>query len=134
MTSTAAHRAPRRRSLGTLGAFPTQRGTHLSGLTPRKGNLMGPRPHQDIEAGFPRPGGRRLGVSTQVPYISRALGLCSLFSFSLFPLVTRPGPWAHLSKRSATSPELPSDFTRRSPQIGKSKKEGRGHMKRPPPS
>lgn len=126
MTSTAAHRALRGRSLGTLGAFPTQRGTHLSGLTPCKGNLMGPRPHQDIEAGFPRPDGRRLGISTRVPYTRRALGLHSLFSFSLFPLVTRPGPWAHSSKRSATSPALPSDFTRRSPQIGKSKKRRKG--------
>lgn len=80
---------------------------------------MGPRPHQDIEAGLPRPDGRRLGVSTQVPYTSRALGLHSFFSFSLFPFVTTPGPWAHLSKRLATSPALLSDFIRRSPQIGK---------------
>lgn len=63
---------------------------------------MGPRPHQDIKAGFPRPDGRRLGVSTRVPYASRARGLRS-FSFSLFPLGSRTGPWAHLSERSATS-------------------------------
>lgn len=134
MPSTATHRAPRGCSLGTLGAFPTQCGTHLSGLTPCKGNLMGPRPHQDIKAGFPRPDGRRLDVSTRVPYTSRALGLHSLFSFSLFPLGTRTGPWAHLSECSATSPALHVDYTRRSPQIRKSKKGGRGDVKRPPPS
>lgn len=55
-------RAWRERSLGNLGAFPTQCSTHLSDLTPCKENLMGPSPHQDSNSGFPRPDMRLLNT------------------------------------------------------------------------
>lgn len=44
----------------------------------------GARPHQDINAGFPRPDNRRLGFSTQVSYTSEPC-VCTPFVFFFFP-------------------------------------------------